>query len=78
MQGVGFRWRVCRVADEHAVTGWIRNLADGQVELVAEGETEVVQDFLASVAERLDRHIEQQEIGWDEATGEYSVFDVRR
>ena len=78
VQGVGFRWRTCRVADEFDVTGWVRNRTDGRVELVAEGATDEVQTFLASLAERMDRHIEDQEIDWGEATGEFRSFDVRR
>jgi acylphosphatase len=42
VQGVGFRYFVKDVADREAVTGWVRNLPDGGVEAVVEGEDEAV------------------------------------
>jgi acylphosphatase len=37
VQGVGFRWSVQRLAQQHRVTGTVRNLPDGSVEVVANG-----------------------------------------
>ena len=39
VQGVGFRWFVARQAAELSLTGWVKNLPNGQVEVVAEGES---------------------------------------
>lgn len=43
VQGVGFRYALQDVAAAHAVTGWVRNLRDGTVEAVLQGETEAVE-----------------------------------
>jgi acylphosphatase len=42
VQGVGFRYFTKDVADREGVTGWVRNLPDGRVEAVVEGEDEAV------------------------------------
>lgn len=50
VQGVGFRWSVGHVAKGFDVTGWVRNLADGRVELQVTGDNEEVRAFLDRVA----------------------------
>ena len=46
VQGVGFRFAVARAAEARAVTGWVRNRADGAVEAVFEGEAESVESLI--------------------------------
>ena len=46
VQGVGFRYTVQRLARGYSVTGFVRNLSDGRVELVVEGESGEVDGFL--------------------------------
>lgn len=78
VQGVGFRWRTTQVADGHDVTGWVKNLADGRVELVVEGERAAVEDFLADVAQRLGAYVERAETAWEPASGEFTDFSIGR
>lgn len=47
VQGVGFRWACQREARAVGVAGWVRNVADGSVEAVAEGSPEAVDRFVA-------------------------------
>jgi acylphosphatase len=58
VQGVGFRRRAEQVAQDFAVAGYVQNLADGSVELVAEGESAAVAAFLGRVRAVLAREIE--------------------
>ncbi|MFN2747800.1 MULTISPECIES: acylphosphatase [Bacillus] len=49
VQGVGFRYFVQMEADKHKLTGWVRNLDDGAVEIRAEGPEESLKHFLNAV-----------------------------
>ena len=61
VQGVGFRWTVKRIASGFDVTGWIRNLMDGRVELQVAGEEEEVRAFLEAInRSELRSHIRNQ------------------
>jgi acylphosphatase len=51
VQGVGFRWTVRHAATGFDVTGWVRNLPDGRVELQATGEENEVRAFLDRIAQ---------------------------
>jgi acylphosphatase len=61
VQGVGFRWSVQHIAKGFDVTGWVRNLADGRVELQVNGKDEEARAFLDAVAQsELRAHIRKQ------------------
>lgn len=51
VQGVGFRWTVRHAATGFDVTGWVRNLPDGRVELQVNGEENEVRAFLDRIAQ---------------------------
>ncbi len=78
VQGVGFRYTTSQVAAGHAVTGFVRNLPDGRVELVAEGEPAELDHLVAAVAERMAGHIDRVDRHSSPATGEFAGFAVRR
>jgi acylphosphatase len=77
VQGVGFRWRATRTADPYEVTGFVRNLPDGRVELVAEGERGELERFLAEVARRTEGLVASAEVEWAAAAGGFEDFGVR-
>lgn len=58
VQGVGFRMTTLQVAEQFDVHGHVRNLSDGRVELECEGRVEIVERFLAAVAQRMDSRID--------------------
>jgi acylphosphatase len=51
VQGVGFRYSVRQIAKGFNVTGWVRNLADGRVEMQVAGEDDEVRGFLNAIRE---------------------------
>jgi acylphosphatase len=78
VQGVGFRFTSRRVAESFAVSGFVRNLPDGQVELVAEGEPAVLDAFLAAVRGEMGRRIHSETVA-PEPPGDppFSEFSIR-
>jgi acylphosphatase len=47
VQGVGFRWSLARIADDHGVRGWVRNRPDGAVEALLQGPRARLDDVIA-------------------------------
>ncbi len=45
VQGVGYRYTVSRIADDIGITGWVRNLPDGQVQVLCEGTRAKLDEF---------------------------------
>jgi acylphosphatase len=78
VQGVGFRATVADIARGHPVTGWVRNLPDGRVQVLVEGPDEAIEAFLVAVGQRWARHIQTEHVEDREPTGRYSGFDVVR
>jgi acylphosphatase len=62
VQGVGFRYTAQRVAENFAVVGFVRNLPNGAVELMAEGSPEQVDAFLSAVGQSMAGYIEQTRV----------------
>lgn len=78
VQGVAFRFFAQHVADMLGVTGWVRNLYDGRVEVMAEGEKEALEQFLTELKKgpRLAR-VEEVEINWEDYQGEFLDFSIK-
>lgn len=77
VQGVGFRFTTEKLARRFTVTGFIKNLADGKVEVVAEGDGKILQDFLQAIGEAFRPHIQHADIEWGEPTNEYQGFGIK-
>jgi acylphosphatase len=76
VQGVGFRYSVERFARGQAVTGFVRNLRDGRVELVVEGEQADVGRLLDGIDRIMRGYIHNRLIKEEPPTGEFSGFEV--
>ena len=79
VQGVGFRWYTKDIAMLEGVTGWVRNLPDGRVEALVEGDAEAVT--------RVERRLHQGPPGarvqtvntvTEEPSGAYRSFSIER
>jgi len=77
VQGVGFRFTVIEIARNLQVTGWVKNLKDSRVELVAEAKEESLHKFLSQINEYFSLYIRDTRINWQQATGEFSDFTVK-
>ncbi|MDD3726137.1 MAG: acylphosphatase [Candidatus Ratteibacteria bacterium] len=77
VQGVGFRFYTRDIALKTGITGWVKNLRDGSVEIVAEGSKEEIQIFLKRLQDGyLGRNISHIETKEEHYTGEFSSFDI--
>ena len=79
VQGVGFRYAVRTVSLEFDVTGWVKNLSDGRVEMLGEGERRELEAFQAAILNAgLRRFIGDTQAHWSEGTGELPGFKITR
>lgn len=77
VQGVGFRFMVSSLSARFDVTGFVRNLADGRVEMAAEGRRNELEAFVKAVeTSYLQDHIRQTQLSWSPATGEFQGFEI--
>ncbi|UCG90967.1 MAG: acylphosphatase [candidate division WOR-3 bacterium] len=78
VQGVFFRSHTENVARSLNVTGWVRNLSDGRVEVVAEGSKEKVEELIQWCHKGPDfASVEHVEIHWEDAMDEFKDFEIR-
>ena len=77
VQGVGFRYAAKSVAMGFEVTGTVRNLPDGRVELTVEGATEELEAYQQAVRDSgLGGLIRDETVSWEMATGEFRGFEI--
>jgi acylphosphatase len=77
VQGVGFRYTVRRIASRLAVSGYVKNLPDGRVLLVAEGQPDELDRLLAAVRLELGRYTSDVGESVGPASGQFDGFDIR-
>lgn len=78
VQGVGFRMTAEETARSFDVVGWVKNLRDGRVEVVAEAEEPALKRFLEALQEGpMKNFIQRTEIAWGVATEAFDEFETR-
>jgi len=78
VQGVGFRYAVRELAKGFMVVGWVKNLTDGRVEMLVQGEAEEVGEFLEEieVESEVSHHISNSEKEDHELVDELRDFRI--
>ncbi|MBW8864162.1 MAG: acylphosphatase [Verrucomicrobia bacterium] len=79
VQGVGFRYTTKTVATGFEITGTVRNLPDGRVELTAEGLRDELDAFRAALHDAgLAGFIRDEQVSWTEAENKFRGFEIVR
>ena len=76
VQGVGFRFAAFKLARRYDITGYVRNLDDGSVELLTEGEPSEIGKFVNEIAERFSGYIRKTDYQVLPFTGQFSGFTI--
>ena len=77
VQGIGFRFTAVDVARRYKINGWVRNCADGRVELVAEGKEPALDSFFKELKTTMAHCIREAIINPEPATESFSEFQIR-
>jgi acylphosphatase len=78
VQGVFYRSTARSEAKARGLVGWVRNLSDGRVEAVFEGESDSVKNMLKWCRQGPENaFVEGLDVSWEKPTGEFKTFDMR-
>ena len=79
VQGVGFRWTVKNLARGYDVTGWVKNLPDGRVEMQACGDQDEVDAFIEAIEEsELKSQIKKVDVAVIAPLPDFRGFEIRQ
>jgi acylphosphatase len=76
VQGIGFRYTAREYARRFEVTGWVKNLDDGDVEMLVEGPLDTVTQFLEAVEHRFADHIRGVKKSSEVAPMAFRTFEI--
>ena len=78
VQGVGFRFFVRRLAHSIGINGWVRNCPDGSVEIMAEGEDGLVNDFIKAVRVGPSfGNVKEMSVDFTDSPSFFTTFEIR-
>jgi len=79
VQGVFFRLNTKNKAEELGIFGWVKNLSDGKVEILVEGEKERIEELIKWVKKGpLFAKVKELEVEQREFKGEFNFFEIKR
>ena len=76
VQGVGFRYTTLSFAQQFFLSGWVKNLPDGKVEITVEGPREKIEGLLSRLNGQFGGFIRETHIEWLETKKEFKRFSV--
>lgn len=77
VQGVGFRFTAQRIAWNMGVSGFVRNLSDGDVEIVSEGERARLESFIEALNSSMGEFVRDSRVRWEPARGDLDIFQIK-
>jgi acylphosphatase len=78
VQGVFYRGNIRKRAEKLGVSGWVKNLADGRVEAIFEGDKEEVEEMVNWARKGpIWAKIEALDVIWEDYLGEFNSFEIR-
>ena len=76
VQGVGFRFTAHRIASRYDLTGFVRNMTDGRVEMLVQGSEQDVDDCLEDIADTFGDSIRNSQVENEELSTDYDGFNI--
>jgi len=76
VQGVGFRFTAYHIANRHKLTGFVRNLPDGTVEMLAQGKSEQVNDCIREIQDSFTGYVRDTRMEDVAADPQYGRFNI--
>ncbi|RKY34419.1 MAG: acylphosphatase [Candidatus Omnitrophota bacterium] len=77
VQGVGFRYRTESIAQNYSLKGWVMNLPDGSVEIIAGAEEEKLKMFMLELEAHLQSYIQDKTVLWHNSCPKLKKFHIR-
>lgn len=75
VQGIGFRFTTQKFAEHLGLKGWVKNLSNGSVEMIVEGEESDIRALIEKIDAHFKDHIQYKDVGFSSADGKF--FDFR-
>ena len=76
VQGVGFRYTTQCLASNLRLVGWVKNVADGSVEAVIEGDQKNIHDLIEELKKHFSGTIKDCRVNFNEAYGQFESFEI--
>ena len=76
VQGIGFRYTVLRFAEDLGLTGWVRNLSDGRVEVLTEGPEEKIEELMTKVSGHFGSYIKDKQFAYQPPQRRFKNFQI--